>query len=207
MTPFRFLLIAGLLVAGTRPVSGQASSPSGRPGAPAPPSRPPIDGRVTILVNTAARGVEGLDTRRDTELATMFTLRTPDVDASGLEAGIDLRYSRYATVDRPDRASVYDGFAGARFGQRGQFHVRAGHMWLPDLGTAGALAGGLFEYRHVPATSDGPRFTLGGFSGVEPWSTTRAMHRACESPVDTSRCSAASCSGTSSDTCRSGSPA
>jgi len=134
----------------------------------AAPPRPPIDGRVTFLVNTATRNVDGLDSRRDTELATMFTFRTPDMDASGLDAGVDLRYSRYTTVDRPDRASVYDGFAGARLGAQGQFRVRAGHMWLPDLGTAGALAGGLFEYRHAPATSDGLRFTVGGFSGAEP---------------------------------------
>jgi hypothetical protein len=35
-------------------------------------------------------------------------------------------------------------------------------------GTAGALAGGLVEYRHVPSTGDGLRFTVGGFSGAEP---------------------------------------
>ncbi|MGE3888141.1 MAG: hypothetical protein AB7H81_17035 [Vicinamibacterales bacterium] len=167
ITSLRSLLVAALLVAGTMPAWGQASSSSGQAGSQASPP-PPIDGRVTFLVNTATRNVEGLDSRRDTEFATMFTFRTPEVDASGLEAGVDLRYSRYTTVDRPDRASVYDGFAGARFGAQGQFRVRAGHMWLPDLGTAGALAGGLFEYRHVPATSDGLRFTVGGFSGAEP---------------------------------------
>ncbi len=76
--------------------------------------------------------------------------------------------ARYTSLDRPDRVSLYDGFAGARFGEQGQFRVRAGHMWLPDLGTAGALAGGLFEYRQAPAPSGGVRFMAGAFSGAEP---------------------------------------
>ena len=53
--------------------------------------------------------------------------------------------------------SLYDGFVGARLGSRGQFRVRGGHMWLPDLGTAGALAGGLVgvSQRACPAPTTG----------------------------------------------------
>lgn len=130
--------------------------------------RPRPDGRVTFLVNTANRSVEGADTRRDTELATMFTFRVPDLDAPGLEAGADFRYSHYTTVDRPDRVALFDGYVGGRFGERGQFRARAGHMWLPDLGTSGALAGGLFEYRQAPANSARLHFSAGAFAGAEP---------------------------------------
>jgi hypothetical protein len=136
-------------------------------------SAPRPDGRVTFLVNTANRSVEGADTRRDTELSTMFTFRVPDVDAPGLEAAADLRYSHYTTLDRPDRVALFDGYVGGRFGGRGQFRARAGHMWLPDLGTSGALAGGLFEYRQPAATPDSLRFAAGAFAGAEPlvWDT------------------------------------
>ena len=131
-------------------------------------STPRPDGRISFIVNTANRSAEGLDPRRDTELATMLTFRTPEVDTPGFDVGVDLRHSHYTTVVRPDRVSLYDGYAGGRFGAEGQFRVRAGHMWLPDLGTAGALAGGLFEYRQSAITHTGLRFAAGAFSGAEP---------------------------------------
>ncbi|MEZ5289427.1 MAG: hypothetical protein R2712_32420, partial [Vicinamibacterales bacterium] len=133
-----------------------------------PAPKPRVDGRIGFIINTASRDVEGLDPRRDTELATTVTFRTPDIEAPAFDVGLDLRHSHYTTVDRPDRVSVYDGFAGARFGTEGQFRIRAGHMWLPDLGTAGALAGGLFEYRQAASTHQGIRLAAGAFSGVEP---------------------------------------
>ena len=74
--------------------------------------------------------------------------------AAASKPAIDLRHTRYSTDARPQRVSLYDGFAGARLGSRGQFRVRAGHMWLSDLGTAGALAGGLAEYRSAPAGAE-----------------------------------------------------
>ncbi|OYV99823.1 MAG: hypothetical protein B7X11_05000, partial [Acidobacteria bacterium 37-65-4] len=101
------------------------------------------------------------------EFATSFTFRTPDIDAAGLEAGIDLRHTGYSLANRPQRVSIYDGFVGARLGARGQFRLRAGHMWLSDLGTAGALAGGLVEYRSKPSGSP-RRFVAGVFGGAEP---------------------------------------
>jgi hypothetical protein len=45
--------------------------------------------------------------------------------------------------------------------------ARGGHMWLPDLGTIGALAGGLVEVGE-PRTAEGTRFRVGGFAGFEP---------------------------------------
>lgn len=164
-----WLLLGGALVASASVTSAfaQTSTPMTGSGA-TPASRPPADGRATFLVNTASRTAEGAGTRRDTELATMFTFRVPDVDAPGLEAAADLRYSHYTTLGRPDRVALYDGYVGGRFGERGQFRARAGHMWLPDLGTAGALAGGLFEYRQAPAQSDRLHFSAGAFAGAEP---------------------------------------
>jgi hypothetical protein len=63
--------------------------------------------------------------------------------------------------------SIYDGFAGASFGGDLQLRMRAGHMWLQDLGTMGALAGGLFELGQRRSNNEG-RFRAGAFAGLEP---------------------------------------
>jgi len=149
-----------VLIAGTLWLA--APMPAGAQGA---ASRP--QGRVSVTLNTAGREFEGGDTRSDTEVSTAVTFKTPDADADGAEVGLDLRFSRYAGVERPQRVSVYDGFAGLRFGGNGRFRVRAGHMWLTDLGTSGALAGGVFEYRQ-PASDTRTRLRAGAFAGFEP---------------------------------------
>jgi hypothetical protein len=117
-------------------------------------------------VNSARRQVDGLDSRSDTELWSGVELHTSDLDEGGPEFGLDLRHSWFADRSRPQRVSVYDGFVGVRFGQAPHVKVRAGHMWLSELGSVGALAGGLAEVRLGAA--DGTRVRVGGFSGVEP---------------------------------------
>lgn len=128
---------------------------------------PRLQGRVSVTVNTAAREFEGAETQNDTQVSTGVTLKTPDADVDGAEVGLDLRLSRYMGVERPQRVSIYDGFVGMRFGGSGRFRVRAGHMWLTDVGTSGALAGGLFEYRQ-PASDTKTRLRVGAFAGLEP---------------------------------------
>lgn len=130
-----------------------------------PPPRP--SGRVSFYMTADHRRPDGAEATTGFEFATSFTFRTPEIDAAGLEAGIDLRHTVYSVTDRPQRMSIYDGYAGARLGSKGQFRVRAGHMWLADLGTAGALAGGLFEYRSKPSGSAN-RLIVGAFAGAEP---------------------------------------
>jgi hypothetical protein len=130
-----------------------------------PPPRP--SGRVSFYLTTDSRRPDGLAASTAFDFATSFTFRTPEIDAAGLEAGIDLRHTAYSVEGRPQRLSIYDGYAGARFGAKGQFRVRAGHMWLPDLGTAGSLAGGLVEYRSRPVGAP-RRVTAGVFGGAEP---------------------------------------
>jgi len=125
------------------------------------------DARVSFYVTTdQRRPVEGAASD-SFELASALTFRMPDTDHSGLEAGIDVRHTRYSMTTRPQRVSLYDGFAGARLGSQGQLRVRAGHIWLPDMGTAGALAGGLIEFRSAPSGA-ASRVTAGAFMGAEP---------------------------------------
>lgn len=124
-------------------------------------------GRVSFYLTADQRSPKDGESKTGFESATSLTFRTPDVDSSGVEAAIDLRHTRYGGIDRPQRVSLFDAYAGARLGSRGQLRVRGGNMWLPDLGTAGALAGGLVEYRGGPSGADN-RLVAGGFAGAEP---------------------------------------
>lgn len=124
-------------------------------------------GRVSFYLTADQRSPKDGESKTGFESATALTFRTPDVDSSGVEAAVDLRHTRYGGIDRLQRVSLFDGYAGARLGSRGQLRMRGGHMWLPDLGTAGALAGGLVEYRGGPSGADN-RLVAGGFAGAEP---------------------------------------
>jgi hypothetical protein len=89
------------------------------------------------------------------------------MDHRGFEVGVDVRHTGYAESQRPQRLSIYDGFIGARLGNEGQYRARVGHLWMPDLGTAGSLAGAIVEFRSTAATAS-HRWTAGVFGGGEP---------------------------------------
>jgi hypothetical protein len=139
-------------------------------GAPSPADAqtlPHAQGRVSFHVNTATHKAPGESSWSDTEFWTGLDLRSRETEEPGVEFGIDLRHSGYPGGGRPQRVSLYDGFAGVRLGDNArQIRVRAGHMWLPELGSIGALAGGLAEWRR--GGRDAPAFRLGGFAGLEP---------------------------------------
>src|SRR3970040_1159513 len=99
-----------ILVAGPAPSRAQSSS-----------TRP--TGHVSVHVNTPGRDWNDGNKQRDTELSTGVTLRSPRTDENGVEYGLDLRHTRYASGTRPDRLSIYDGFAGGRFGGDTQVRV------------------------------------------------------------------------------------
>jgi hypothetical protein len=130
-------------------------------------SAPSPDARVSVYVTSAQRTPEAGGAATDVQIATAVTFKTPAVDAPGLDVGLDLRQTTYAGVERPQRVSFYNAYVGARLGDRGQFRVRAGHFWLPDLGTAGSLAGGLTEYTSAPSGAP-HRMTVAAFAGAEP---------------------------------------
>jgi hypothetical protein len=124
-------------------------------------------GRVSIYVNSAGRTWNDGNHQRDTDISTGATYESPRVEDNGVEFRLDVRHTRYSTPGREDRLSVYDGYAGGRFGGDAQVHVRAGHMWLQDLGTMGSLAGGLLEVGQHREVDEG-RLRAGVFSGLEP---------------------------------------
>jgi hypothetical protein len=133
----------------------------------AQPPTPGPTGRVSVYINTAGRDFTDGTRQRDTDLSTAVTIESPRTDENGFEYALDLRETRYSSRTTRDRVSIYDGFAGASFGGDLQLRVRAGHMWLQDLGTMGALAGGLFEVGQRRSEDEG-RFRAGAFTGLEP---------------------------------------
>jgi len=128
-----------------------------------------ISGRVSVHADAAQRDVDGLGQQWESMVTTAATLETTEGenDANGLEVGLDVRQSRWLTGAHPDRLSLYTGFVGTRIGGETGVRVRAGHMWLPDLGTIGNVAGGLVEIAQRPS-SNKTRVRVGGFMGLEP---------------------------------------
>lgn len=127
---------------------------------------PPI-GRLSFHVNTATFEGSSGDRWSDTELWTGIDLHTPDTGGPGVEFGVDVRYSLYPGTNRQRRFSAHDGYVGVRLGGHGQLRLRGGHMWIPELGSIGALAGGLVEARPA-GDENGYRIRVGAFSGLEP---------------------------------------
>lgn len=105
--------------------------------------------------------------RRADVYATVQARSAPN-DGGGFEYGVDMRgLSAVSTgADTLDRLYVYDAFVGAR-SNGGTFGLRAGQMWLNDLGGLGALGGGLLEFR-PPAWGEIGRPRFGAFGGLEP---------------------------------------
>ena len=137
-------------------------------GAAAQSSQPPINGYLSVHVDTVNRQVDTGLTQAETQITTTASLRTPDRDGSGAEIGLDVRQAHWTGGQRPDRLSIYDAFVGGRFGDETAVRVRAGHMWLNDLGTVGAIAGGLMEVQHGETGEDSSRIRAGVFGGLEP---------------------------------------
>jgi len=122
-------------------------------------------GRISFFVNSA-RLTSDSGPIRSNELVTTITFGLPERSTNGLEYGIDLRQSQPIGSTRTSRLALYDGYVGARFAG-GAMRVRAGHMWLTDLGALGSVAGGLFEYQRKTSSTAG-RLRIGGFGGLEP---------------------------------------
>ncbi len=154
----RSLTLAALCLCAGR-VSAQSSAPDTT-------TRPMV--RMSLFTNNAqsVTPADGTSTSFG-DLTSALSVQLPDVDTDGLDYGLDLRHAVYTGAERPARFSLYEGFVGARFGN-GLARVRAGHLWLNDLGSLGSVAGGLFEGRTRRASPEGSRFRAGVFGGLEP---------------------------------------
>ena len=145
-------------------------SPRWRRASPAPvpvPSSIPRWARVSFFANVASTtGADG-SSSSFSEIVTNVAAQSVQHVGNGFEYGLDARFGAYPSAgDRDPRTSVYDAFVAQRL-MEGRLLVKAGQMWLNDLGGLGSVGGGLVEYRQSTDTSR-LRWRAGGFGGVEP---------------------------------------
>ena len=131
------------------------------------PSSIPRWARVSFFVNAASTtGADG-SSSSFSEIVTNVSAQSVQHTGNGFEYGLDARFGAYPSADERDpRTSVYDAYVGQRL-MEGRLLVKAGQMWLNDLGGLGSVGGGLVEYRQSAETSR-LRWRAGGFGGVEP---------------------------------------
>lgn len=135
-------------------------------GAPAAAQALPGFGRVSLFAQTfRTSGADGT-TSSFSEVWAGATLRSASAEEGGFEYGLDFRGATYPSTERDTRLSVWDAWLGAR-ASGGTFSLKAGQMWLTDLGGLGALGGLAAEVSPRSSSSLG-RFRLGIFAGLEP---------------------------------------
>ena len=176
MTP-RSLIVsvaAAAVCAAAPPAAAQSQAPAAQTQvakassdpAPAPASIPRW-ARVSFFANVASTtGADG-SSSSFSEIVTNVAAQSVQHTGNGFEYGLDARFGAYPSTDERDpRTSVYDAFVAQRL-INGRLLVKAGQMWLNDLGALGSVGGALVEYRQSADTKR-LRWRAGGFGGVEP---------------------------------------
>ena len=157
------------ITAGAAADAAQTLPPAPRPSTGFGMGRAPRPtGRLAVYASGArATTAEGIATSYG-DVMTAVSYSFLDRDTDGVEYGLDMRHSAYTIEGRDSRVSVYTGFVGARLAG-GHGFVRAGHLWIDDLGGLGSVAGAQVEARsgEIPATGLG-RWRAGAFGGLDP---------------------------------------
>lgn len=100
------------------------------------------------------------------EISANVALASKPADDGGWEYALDARGAEYPSSQQTNRMSLYNAWVGGRT-SGGRFGLRAGQMWLNDLGGLGSVGGVAFEAQPF-AASGAWRFRLGFFGGLEP---------------------------------------
>ena len=126
-------------------------------------------GRVSLFAQAARRSQTGGENDLFTELVGTFRLKSEAGKEGGLEYGIDTRFAGYpSTEGRGQRVSIYDAYVGWRM-KSGGLSVRAGQVWVDELGALGSLGGVVAEARPFGKSAFGlGEMRVGGFFGGEP---------------------------------------
>lgn len=123
--------------------------------------------RVSFFANGATSSTPGGESSSFSELVTTFATESARRSDGGFQYGVDLRFATYpSSEDRAQRVSIYDAYVAQVF-SGGRFFVKAGQMWLNDLGGLGSVGGAIVEIRQTNRTK-GLRWRAGGFGGLEP---------------------------------------
>ncbi|HOC17274.1 MAG TPA: hypothetical protein PKK95_03345 [Vicinamibacterales bacterium] len=127
----------------------------------------PAWGRVSFFSSAVSTTPDAGSSSSFTELIGTFTVESRNAENAAFEYRADLRMAGYpGSGGRVRRVSVYDAYVGARL-MEGRIGIRAGQMWLNDLGGLGSVGGGLVELRQKARTGRG-RWRAGVFGGLEP---------------------------------------
>jgi hypothetical protein len=126
-------------------------------------------GRVSLFAQAAQRNQTGGENDLFTELVGTLRLKAPAGEDGGFEYAFDTRFAGYpSTEGRKQRISIYDAHIGWRM-KGGAFGIRAGQVWVDELGALGSLGGVVAEarpFRKLPLGLGEMR--LGAFYGWEP---------------------------------------
>ena len=126
----------------------------------------PFGGRISLFGMTQSASYDDGRNSDFSELIGWVSVRSGTAADGGLEYEFDLRSSTYPSGDRDDRTRVYDAWVGGRTAG-GRFKLRAGQMWINELGGLGSVGGIMAEYRSPVERSFG-RLRFGLFGGLEP---------------------------------------
>jgi hypothetical protein len=126
-------------------------------------------GRVSLFAQAAQRSQTGGENDLFTELVGTLRLKSPAGEDGGFEYGIDTRFAGYpSTEGRGQRISIYDAHVGWKM-KGGAFGLRAGQVWIDELGALGSLGGVVAEARPFQKLSLGlGDMRVGAFYGLEP---------------------------------------
>jgi hypothetical protein len=124
-------------------------------------------GRIALFGNGSSTTQDSGGQSTLNELIANITFESATGDNVNYEYRADIRMAGYqGSGDRTRRVSIYDAYAGVRLAN-GTVGIRAGQMWLNDLGGLGAIGGGMVEFRQ-PKRSRGGRWRAALFGGLEP---------------------------------------
>jgi hypothetical protein len=127
----------------------------------------PAWGRVSIFGDGSSTTQDGGLQSSFSELIANVTFESATGEDVKYEYRADIRLAGYpGSADRTRRASIYDAYAGVRLAG-GAIGLRAGEMWLNDLGGLGSIGGAMVEVRQRARTGGG-RWRAALFGGLEP---------------------------------------
>jgi len=126
-------------------------------------------GRVSLFAQAAQRDQSVGENSLFTELVGMLMYRAPAGEDGGLEYAVDARFAGYpSTEGRKQRVSIYDAHVGW-WTKKKALGLRAGQVWLDELGALGSVGGVAAEARPVQALPYGiGALRVGAFWGYEP---------------------------------------
>lgn len=143
------------------------TTPTVTPSVPMGSVKPKATGRVSVFSDTWSMTPDGAAGQRFGQIISSASFHAPDTEEDGVDYGIDTRFSGLSSNARPNSFSLYEAYAGVRTGD-GTLRLRAGNVWLNELGALGSLAGAVAEARQAPAPERHLRWRLGVFGGLEP---------------------------------------